>query len=141
MTNKTQPTADDVTAFLNSIEDEQKRADAFAVMELMQRVTGEPPVMWGSSIVGFGSYHYKYESGREGDFLITGFSPRKAALTLYIMPGFEKYAPLMKALGPHKMGKSCLYLKRLSDVDLEVLEELIDESYRAMKSKKVDECP
>lgn len=100
---------------------------------MMHRVTGKRARMWGSSIVGYGTYHYKYDSGREGDFMVTGYSPRKQALTVYIMPGFSKFAPLMQKLGKYKTGKSCLYIKRLSDVDEAVLEKLIDSSVREMR--------
>ena len=115
----------DVMVFLNSIENPQKRQDSLAILELMQEVTGEPPVMWGDSIVGFGSYHYKYASGREGDWPATGFSPRKQAITLYIMPGFERYGELMARLGKHSIGKSCLYIKKLADIDLATLRALV----------------
>src|SRR5690606_14312301 len=121
--------------FLAAVPDEQRREDARAVLEMMRRVTGEEPRMWGPSIVGFGSYHYRYDSGRKGDAMITGFSPRKTALTLYIMPGFERYEELMSRLGKFTTGRSCLYLKRLSDVDQKVLEELVEQSYRYMKEK------
>lgn len=130
---KTVQNQDDVTAFLATIEDDQKRADCEVVMKLMQDITGEPPKMWGNSIVGFGSYHYKYASGREGDFLVTGFSPRKTALTLYIMDGYQDYSAIMERLGTYKTGKSCLYLKRLSDVDVAVLRELIEASVTYMR--------
>ncbi|MCB0522377.1 MAG: DUF1801 domain-containing protein [Lewinellaceae bacterium] len=133
--NKTQPTKVSVESFLNSIEDETKRNDSFTLRQIMQDITGEPAVMWGPSIVGFGTYHYKYESGREGDFMIVGFSPRKQNLTLYIMPGFARYDELMQKLGKYKTGKSCLYLKRLEDVDLEVLKQLIGESVKYMMEK------
>lgn len=99
----------------------------------MEEITGEPAKMWGDSIVGFGSYHYKYASGQEGDWMLTAFSPRKQNLTLYIMPGFERYENLMKQLGKYKTGKSCLYIKKLEDVDLEVLKELIDLSVKQMR--------
>ena len=102
----------------------------------MKKITKEEPVMWGPSIIGFGSYHYKYESGREGDMCITGFSPRKQSLTLYIMPGFERYHDLMNKLGKYKTGKSCLYINKIEDVDLKVLKELISESVKFMKNKK-----
>ncbi|MGI9235698.1 MAG: DUF1801 domain-containing protein [Woeseiaceae bacterium] len=133
--NKTKPTRLSVTAFVNSIEDPQKRRDAKKVSAMMRRATGSRATMWGSSIVGFGEYHYKYDSGREGDFMITGFSPRKQALTLYVVPGFKEFAPLMKNLGQYKTGKSCLYIKRLSDVDESVLEKLIVESVKLMRKK------
>ena len=101
----------------------------------MEQITKEKPKMWGSSIVGFGSYHYKGESGREGDWMLIGFSPRKQNITLYIMPGFERYPGLMKKLGKHSTGKSCLYIKRLSDVDVDVLKELMTESLKVMKKQ------
>jgi hypothetical protein len=123
--NKTQPTGADVDAFIATVEDPRRRDDARAVIELMSRVTGEPPVLWGSAIVGFGSQHYVGKSGREGDWMIVGLSPRKAALTIYGV--YNDYAPdpLFEQLGPHTTGKGCLYLKRLSDVDPAVLETLI----------------
>ena len=123
--NKTRPTTDDVSAFLDSVEDDAKRADAHRVSELMGSISGEPPVMWGSSIVGFGTYHYRYDSGREGDAPAVGFSPRKANLTLYITGGFEEHADVLERLGKHKLGKGCLYIKRLSDVDESALSDLI----------------
>ena len=127
-----------VTKFLNGIKDETKRKDAFTISKIMQKVTKEKPKMWGSSIVGFGSYHYKGASGREGDWPLTGFSPRAQNLTLYIMPGFERYDALLKKLGKHKLGKSCLYINKLEDVDTSVLEELVTEGVKLMKksSKK-----
>jgi hypothetical protein len=118
----------DVAAFLHSVEDEQKRQDAFAILEMMREITGEEPKMWGPSIVGFGSYHYKYPSGQEGDWFRTGFSPRKQNLTLYIMNGVETYPDHLARLGKHKIGKSCLYIKKLADVDMEVLREMIRQS-------------
>lgn len=124
-TLKTTPNQRNVEEFLNSIEDEQRRKDSFMVMELMREVTGVEPVMWGDSIVGFGSYHYKYASGREGDWFLTGFSPRKQNLTLYIMSGFQQYDSLMSQLGKYTIGKSCLYLKTLANVSLDVLRELV----------------
>lgn len=128
MANKTAPTDGSVEQFLNGIEDERQRADAFELLHIFSEVTGEEPVMWGDSIVGFGQYHYRYASGREGDWLLTGFSPRKQALTLYIMAGFDRYDRLLKDLGRYKTGKSCLYVKRLDDVDLDTLKTLIAES-------------
>jgi hypothetical protein len=124
-----------VTAFLDAVADEKKRADAYTVLEIMKKVTGQEAKMWGTSIVGFGSYNYKYESGREGDWLIAGFSPRKTALTLYIMAGFDEYDDLLGKLGKYKTGKSCLYVKKLADVDLKVLERLVRASVKAMKKK------
>jgi hypothetical protein len=128
--NKTQPSAAAAAAaaFIDAVEDPERRADCRALATLMEEVTGEPPVLWGTSIVGFGRYHYRYESGREGDSFLAGFSPRKRELTLYIMAGFDRYPELMAKLGRYRTGKSCLYLKRLSDVDMAVLEELIRES-------------
>ena len=114
--------------YIDGIDDENRRADCMAVMDVMRKVTGAEPAMWGDSIVGFGSYHYKYASGREGDWFETGFSSRKESLTLYIMSGFSRYEELMANLGKYKTGKSCLYLKKLDDVDRDVLEELIRES-------------
>ena len=131
--NKTKPTSASVRDFLNGIEDEQKRRDAKTVARIMKRVTGKPPKMWGPSIVGYDSYHYVYDSGREGDFMVAGFSPRKQALTLYIMSGFSGHQALMKKLGKHTTGKSCLYVKKLDDVDLDVLEELITRSVAHVK--------
>jgi hypothetical protein len=131
--NKTQATGASVTAFINAIDDKQKRADARKVAALMRKATGKRAKMWGPSIVGYGTYHYKYASGREGDFLITGFSPRKQALTVYVIPGFEHFETLMKKLGKYKTGKSCLYIKRLSDVDEKILEQLINRSVKYMR--------
>ena len=131
--NKTTKTGASVTEFLRSIENPQMRADAKKVASIMRRVTGKRAKMWGSSIVGYGTYHYKYASGREGDFMVTGYSPRKKALTVYVMPGFSKFAPLMKKLGKYKTGKSCLYIKRLSEVNEDVLEQLIDQSVQLMR--------
>lgn len=133
--NKTQPTKVSVTGFLNSIEDPQKRADAKKVAAMMRRITGKRAKMWGPAIVGYGTYHYQYDSGREGDFMVAGFSPRKQALTVYIMAGFSGFDGLMKKLGRHKTGKSCLYIKRLSDVDESVLEKLIEGSVDYMRKK------
>ena len=121
-----------VKSFLNSVIDENKRKDCREIMKLMQDITHKKPKMWGDSIVGFGSYHYKYESGREGDFFITGFSPRKQHLTIYIMPGFSGYDSVMKKLGKHKTGKSCLYIKKLDDIDRNTLKELITDSVNYM---------
>ena len=121
--------------FLNAVENEKRKKDAFKVLELIQAETGQAPKMWGDSIVGFGQYHYKYDSGREGDFLITGFSPRKTSLTIYIMPGFGKYDDLMSQLGKYKTGKSCLYIKKMEDVDETILRKLIRGSYQYMDKK------
>jgi hypothetical protein len=126
--NKTQKNDASVEDFLNGVENEKRRVDSFKVLELMKEVSGEEPMMWGTSIVGFGSYHYKYASGREGDWLATGFSPRKQNLTLYIMDGFDEYEELLSQLGKHKTGKSCLYINKLEDVDLKVLRKLVKKS-------------
>lgn len=130
---KTQPTTESVSAFLDAIPDDAKRRDCKEVLQLMREVTGEPAVMWGSSIVGFGRYHYRGASGREGDWFLTGFSPRARQLTLYIMAGFDRYDELMQRLGKYTTGKSCLYLKRLDDVDRTVLRQLITESVAHMR--------
>ena len=122
---KTKPNDDDVETFLATVENQNRREDCRAVMEMMHEVTGEEPTMWGSSIVGFGSYHYKYQSGREGDWFLTGVSPRKQSLTLNIMPGFKRYQELMENLGKHKTGQSCLYINKLEDVDGDTLRELV----------------
>lgn len=131
--NKTKASKASVTAFINSIEDKQRRADVRKVAAMMRRATGKRAKMWGSSIVGYGTYHYKYESGREGDFMISGFSPRKQALTVYILAGFKQFDSLMNKLGKYKTGKSCLYIRRLSDVDEKVLERLIVSSVKYMR--------
>ena len=136
--NKTQATTADVEAFLAAIPDAARREDCLRIKALMEAATGAPARMWGPAIVGFGVYHYRYESGREGDWMVTGFSPRKNDLTLYIMPGFDRYEALMARLGKHKTGKSCLYLKRLADVDMAVLEELVRESVAAMAPQRTD---
>ena len=130
---KTKKNALSVSKFLNAIADDQRRKDCKAVTKLMRDITGEEPKMWGAAMVGFGSYHYKYASGREGEYFVTGFSPRKQALTLYIMAGFSSYGSLMKKLGKHKTGKSCLYIKKLDDIDMRVLKQLITRSVRHMR--------
>lgn len=131
--NKTKPNKASVAAFVNGIENKQMRLDARKVAAMMRKSTGSRAKMWGANIVGFGEYHYKYDSGREGDFMITGFSPRKQALTLYIIPGFKHFESLMANLGKYKTGKSCLYIKRLADVDEKVLGKLIDSSVKHMR--------
>lgn len=123
--NKTAPTDQSVEDFLAAVTPERKRADAQALDRLFREVTGFAPRMWGPSIVGYGRYHYRYESGREGDFLATGFSPRKANLVLYIMPGYQDFGEILARLGKHRLGKSCLYINKLADVDVSVLGELI----------------
>ncbi|MGE0770858.1 MAG: DUF1801 domain-containing protein [Cyclobacteriaceae bacterium] len=124
-----------VKGFLDKVKNKKRREDALAVLEIMKKVSNEEPRMWGSSIVGFGTYHYVYESGREGDWPIIGFSPRAQNLTLYIMPGFEKFPDLMSRLGKYKTGKSCLYISKLEDVDSKVLRQLMKESIAYMKKK------
>jgi len=125
---KTKPTDQSVEDFLQAVPDERRRGDSLAIVEMMARVTSEQPKMWGSSIVGFGVRHYRYESGREGDWFLTGFSPRKQNLTLYLTQGFDRYGDLLKRLGKHKTGKGCLYINNLDDVDSGVLEELVARS-------------
>ena len=133
---KTKKNKASVSKFIKGVQNEKRKEDALVLLELMEKLTGEPAAMWGSSIVGFGSHHYKYASGREGDFFNVGFSPGKQNLTVYIMPGFERFAELMNKLGKYKTGKSCLYLNKLEDVDMKVLKKLIKESYTYMKKKK-----
>ena len=132
---KTQKHDGSVAAFLNSVENDRKRSDSFTLLELMQEVTGAEAAMWGSSIVGFGSYHYTYASGREGDWFVAGFAPRKQNLTLYIMAGFDGYETLLARLGKHKTGKSCLYINKLADVDMAVLRELVQRSVDHMNGR------
>lgn len=127
--NKTKPTDGNVAAFVDAIADPVKRADTQALVTLMQRATGRKPQLWGPSIVGFGSYHYVYESGREGDMPIIGFSPRKAALVLYGLVGTGGNESLLARLGKHETGKGCLYIKRLADVDAAVLEKLVGNAF------------
>ena len=134
---KTRPNRRSVEKFLAGVEDPERRADCLALVELMREVTGEEPRMWGPSIVGFGSYHYRYASGREGDWFLAGFSPRARDLTLYITSGFSRHEELMARLGKHKKGKSCLYLKRLADVDRKVLARLVRESAKHVKKTSV----
>jgi len=123
--NKTKPTKVTVTSFVGAIENEARRKDAKALLKIFKTVTGMTPKMWGPTIIGYGRYHYKYESGREGESLITGFSPRKANLVLYIMPGYANLDSYLERLGKYKLGKSCLYINKLSDIDVDVLEEII----------------
>jgi hypothetical protein len=125
---KTAPTGASVTTFIDGIEDTAKRRDARALVRLMRKVTQAAPRMWGPSIVGFGQYRYRYESGREGEWMLTGFSPRKRELSIYIMSGFAGHEELLDRLGPHRTGRSCLYVRRLADVDLHALEELVSRS-------------
>ena len=129
---KTKKNEGSVDGFLKSVENEKRREDSFVVLDLMKEVTGEEPTMWGTSIVGFGTYHYKYASGREGDWMKVGFSPRKKNMTLYIMDGFGSYDSLLDKLGKYKTGKSCLFINKLEDVDQTVLRELVKQSFKSM---------
>lgn len=124
-----------VTAYLKSIEDRARRADAKRIASMMRKATGATPRMWGSSIVGYGSYHYRYESGREGEWILTGFSARKQSLVVYVMPGFRTFTALMKRLGHYKTGKSCLYIKSLDDVDSKILQTIIERSVKLMRKR------
>jgi len=133
--NKTQPTEQSVKSFVNALDDEQKIADSNALIDLMKEVTGCEPKMWGPSIIGFDQYHYKYESGREGDFLKVGFSPRKREFSIYLMCSFDKNKELMSKLGKHRTGKSCLYVKRLEDINMDVLKNLVQESVNFVDEK------
>lgn len=135
---KTKPTAQSVESFLDKIESEQVRDDCVTLIKLMKKVTGSGPKMWGPSIVGFGQYHYKYESGHEGYSCLAGFSPRKTNLTVYVMSGSEKHKKLLAKLGKVKTSVACLYIKKLEDVDLAVLEEIIKHSVDTVKKKYPD---
>jgi len=130
---KTKENDADVGAFLDAIEDPERRADCKAICAMMQAAAGAPPRMWGKSIVGFGHYDYTYASGRSGSWMRIGFAPRKRDLTLYIMAGFDAYAELMGSLGKHKTGRSCLYVKRLADLDADVLRALFEQSLAWMR--------
>jgi len=131
--NKTVPTGASVKAFIDGLPDDAQRKDARALLALMRRATGSTPKMWGTSIVAFGEYHYKYASGREGDWCVTGFAPRKGMLTVYIMPGLHLHKANLKKLGPVKTGKSCIYVKRLSDVHLPTLTTMVKQSLADMR--------
>lgn len=134
--NKTKQNDQSVAAFIQAVPGEERRKDCQAILELMQKVTGKEPKMWGGSIVGFGFYHYKYASGREGDMPLVAFSPRKQNLTLYLMGySFDQQADLLSRLGKHSLGKGCLYIKRLADVDLAVLKELVEWSFTQMSAR------
>ncbi|MCQ3938025.1 MAG: DUF1801 domain-containing protein [Chloroflexi bacterium] len=130
---KTKKTEASVEDFLNAIQDEQTRADCFEIAKMMRQAAKAEPKMWGSSIVGFGEYRYKYATGRENDWMMVGFSPRKQNITLYIMGGFDRHEKLLAKLGKFSTGKSCLYIKKLADVDKKVLKEMIVESVKVMK--------
>jgi hypothetical protein len=131
--NKTQITDVDPVEFIASVEHPTRRSDAEALLEMMTRVTKCPPKMWGPTMIGFGRYHYKYESGREGDYLITGFSPRKATMVLYVMSGFDEIGDQLAELGKHRLGKGCLYVNKLADIDLEVLEHIVVDGVTTMR--------
>jgi hypothetical protein len=132
--NKTKATKLSVSAFVKAVPDAQKRGDSAVLIKMMQDATKLEPVMWGPAIIGFGSYHYKYDSGREGDMPLIAFSPRKQSLTLYLH-GFDDFGPELKKLGPHSTGKGCLYFKRLSDIDIATLKKMIAKSVAKMKKK------
>lgn len=133
--NKTTASKLSVAKYLNAIEPAAKRKDAKTIDKLMRAVSGDKPVMWGSSIIGYGEYHYVYDSGREGDSMRVGFSPRKQNLVVYIMPGFKGFTTLLKKLGKHKVSKSCLYINKLDDVDLDVLQAIVEKSLKLMDKK------
>ncbi|TWV95144.1 DUF1801 domain-containing protein [Chitinophaga pinensis] len=132
---KTQPTTQSVKAFLENVEDEKVKADCFELVRIMEKATGYPAKMWGTAIVGFGQYHYKYDSGHEGDACLAGFSPRKQNISLYVMPGFADNTTLLDKLGKHKAAKGCLYIKKLADIDQSVLTQLIKQSVDYLKNK------
>ena len=132
---KTAETGEDVTSFIDTVENQTRRADAHTLLEMMRRVTGYPAKMWGPSIIGFGEYHYVYESGREGDMLRHGFSPRKANMVLYVSGGFKEDPSILDRLGKHKIGKSCLYINKLADIDLSVLQEILERDIIYMNEK------
>ncbi|WP_171175937.1 DUF1801 domain-containing protein [Ruegeria sp. HKCCD8929] len=132
--NKTVPTGADVGAFIDSVEPANKAADARKLDALFREVTGFQPLMWGPSIIGYGQYRYRYKSGREGDFLATGFSPRKSAHSIYIMPGYADFGDILARLGKHKIGKSCLYVNKLADIDMDALADLVRAGLRDLKT-------
>jgi len=133
--NKTKLNKCSVTDFVNAVEHPMRRENTLEVLQFMRKVSGEEPKMWGDSLVGFGHYHYKYASGREGEWFILGLSPRKANLTLYIMPGYQDLSAYLERLGKHKIGKCCLYINKLTDIDMAVLEELLVYAWQDMKTK------
>ena len=134
--NKTKPTKVSAAKYIDALEDPQQKKDCKLLVKMMRAATGERAVMWGPSIVGFGTYHYKYASGREGDFLIVGFAPRKNQISVYLTCDIQKMAPLLEKLGKHKTGKGCLYIKRLADVDLDVLNEMIELGIEEVEQKQ-----
>ncbi len=133
--NKTKASGLSPSAFLETVEPAQRRRDGEALLGFFEDVTGFSPLMWGPSIIGYGRYHYVYDSGREGDFLATGFSPRKASLSIYIMPGYQDYSDILSRLGKHKLGKSCLYVNKLDDIDMDVLAELVQAGLKDLDRK------
>ena len=133
---KTKPTITSVEDFLKNIEPAQRRLDGLELLKIMKEITKEKPIMWGSSVVGFGSIHYKYKSGREGDFFKVGFSPRKRSLSIYLMTGFNQLKDLLEKLGKHKLGKACLYVNKLDDVDIDVLRQIIKRTLEELKKGK-----
>lgn len=130
---KTQPSANSVYDFIDGLSDQKKKEDCITLVHIMQQITGDEPKMWGENIIGFGDYHYKYESGREGDWFITGFSPRKQNFSVYLTIGFYENAELLARLGKHKVGKSCLYFKNLDGVDIDILKQLIEDTVKRMR--------
>lgn len=134
---KIKPTSSSVTTFLSSVENNRRRTDGFELLKIMKEITKEKPVLWGSSIVGFGLYHYKYKSGREGDTFMVGFSPRKKSLSVYLSvylkQGISQYNSLFEKLGKHKLGKACLYINKLEDVDMDILREIISRTFEDIK--------
>jgi hypothetical protein len=134
--NKTQPTTDDVNAFLETVENPQQKADCQTLLALMSEITGQPAVLWGANMIGFGQYHYRYATGREGNMFMVGFSPRKQNTTLYFSSGAEQFPDLLAKLGKYKTGKSCLYVKKLADVDQAVLEQMIQQSYEYQQQQQ-----
>ena len=134
---KTKKTTASVASFLSAIPDDARREDCRRLVKLMQQAIGAEPKMWGEHVIGFGDYHYKYESGRENDWFVAGFSPRKANITLYLMSGAARHSAILERLGKHKVGKGCLYIKQLSDIELPVLKELVESCARELKKKSV----
>ncbi|MFK7953876.1 MAG: DUF1801 domain-containing protein [Ekhidna sp.] len=132
---KTKPTGDNLNHFINSVEPEWKRDDSKVLLEMLERISGQKPQMWGASIIGYGSYHYKYESGREGDWFLTDFSPRKQNMTVYLVGGFEGVEHLLEKLGKHKVSVGCLYFKRLADIDTSILDQLVRHSITTLKER------
>lgn len=133
--NKTIPNSQDVNEFIQALNDSGQRLDAETLIGLMTEITGEPPVMWGNGLIGFGKYHYKYASGREGDWFLAGFSPRKQNISIYIVAGFESFEKTLKDLGKHSIGKGCLYVKTLGDIQLTLLESMLTESIEIVKQR------